>query len=54
MIQVIQTPEQQHYLSKVLGFVYTIVYRPSKDNRVADALSRKDTDNISAKHENID
>lgn len=53
MIQVIQAPEQQHCLSKVLGCVYAIEYRPCKHNRVADALSRKDTDNVSPKHENI-
>ena len=40
MDQVIQTPEQHHYLSKLLGFNYTIVYKPGRDNVVADALSR--------------
>lgn len=41
MEQVIQTPEQQHYLSKLLGYEYTIAYKPGKDNLVADALSRQ-------------
>lgn len=41
MDQVIQTPEQQHYLSKLLGYEYTIAYKPGKDNLVADALSRQ-------------
>ena len=38
--QVIQTPDQQKYLAKLLGYQYTIVYKPGKDNRVVDALSR--------------
>lgn len=33
--------EQQKWASKLLGLNYTIEYRPGKDNRVADALSRK-------------
>lgn len=32
--------EQQKWASKLLGLNYTIEYRPGKDNRVADALSR--------------
>lgn len=40
MTQVIQTPEQQHYLAKLLGFTYEIVYKPGPSNWVADALSR--------------
>ncbi|XP_072066694.1 uncharacterized protein [Arachis hypogaea] len=38
--QVILTPEQQHYLSKLLGYEFEIEYRPGKFNKVADALSR--------------
>ncbi|GAU38891.1 hypothetical protein TSUD_67540 [Trifolium subterraneum] len=38
--QVIQTPEQHTYLSKLLGYDYTIQYKAGKHNLVADALSR--------------
>ncbi|MCH84618.1 hypothetical protein A2U01_0005450, partial [Trifolium medium] len=40
MTQFIQTPEQQFYLAKLLGYSYNIVYKPGAQNRVADALSR--------------
>lgn len=40
MTQVVQTPEQQFYLSKLLGYFYDIVYKSGTQNRVADALSR--------------
>jgi hypothetical protein len=40
MTQVIQTPEQQFYLAKLLGYSYEIFYKPGAQNRVADALSR--------------
>lgn len=40
LTQVIQTPDQQHYLSKLLGYHYEIQYRPGSTNTVADALSR--------------
>lgn len=40
MDQAIQTPEQQHYLSKLLGYEYTTIFRQGKDNLVADALAR--------------
>lgn len=33
--------EQQKWASKLLGLNYTIEYRPGKDSRVADALSRR-------------
>lgn len=38
--QTIQTPEQQEWLHKFLGYDFTIEYKPSKDNIPADALSR--------------
>lgn len=40
MTQVIQAPEQQYYLAKLLGYFYEIRYKPGAQNRVADALSR--------------
>jgi hypothetical protein len=39
MTQVIQTPEQQFYLAKLLGYSYDILYKPGAHNRIADALS---------------
>lgn len=38
--QVIQTPEQQYYLSKLLGYHYEIQYKPRRSNMVAYDLSR--------------
>lgn len=39
LIQAIQTPDQQHYLSKLLGFNYEIQYKPGSTNIVDKALS---------------
>jgi len=40
MNQAIQTPEQNKYLARLLGFDYVIQYRTGKSNVVANALSR--------------
>ncbi|RVW48758.1 Transposon Tf2-8 polyprotein [Vitis vinifera] len=41
--QRILTPEQQKWMSKLVGYDYEIVYKPGKTNQAADALSRNMT-----------
>lgn len=36
------TPEQQKFLIKLLDFEYGIVYRPGKEKKVGDALTRRE------------
>lgn len=40
MAQAVQTPEQQVYLARLMGYDYTIHYCAKKANMAADALSR--------------
>lgn len=40
MSQIVQTPEQHKYLTKLMGYDFTIQYRSDSSNIVADALSR--------------
>lgn len=47
--QRIITPEQQKFVAKLMGFEFEILYRPGKQNLVADALSRRtDTPELAA------
>nr|KAJ0205923.1 hypothetical protein LSAT_V11C500259630 [Lactuca sativa] len=41
LTQVIQTPDQHKWAAKLLGYDFEVFYNPGKENRVADALSRK-------------
>lgn len=38
--QAVQTPEQQEWLPKLLGYNFTIEYKRGRANVVADSLSR--------------
>ena len=38
--QVVHTPEQQNWIHKLMGYDFTIEYKPEKENVVANSLSR--------------
>ncbi|KAL8120175.1 hypothetical protein AgCh_017351 [Apium graveolens] len=44
LTQRISTPDQQKWLSRLLGYTFDIVYKPGTENNAADALSRRDDD----------
>ncbi|KAL1356594.1 hypothetical protein AAHE18_05G195900 [Arachis hypogaea] len=41
MKQVVLTPDQQYYLTKLLGYDFEVMYRSGSSNKAADALSRQ-------------
>ena len=42
--QRLSTIPQHHWVGKLLGFDFSVEYKPGATNTVADALSRRDTD----------
>jgi hypothetical protein len=44
--QRLATIPQHHWVSKLLGFDFTMEYKPGHNNVVADALSRRDMPNV--------
>ncbi|KAK9073457.1 hypothetical protein SSX86_007781 [Deinandra increscens subsp. villosa] len=44
--QTIQTPEQQKWVTKLMGYDFEVHYKPGKENLVADALSRVDQPSV--------
>jgi hypothetical protein len=40
--QKVGTPSQQKWVTKLLGYDFTVEYKKGVDNRVADALSRRE------------
>lgn len=48
--QKISTPVQHKYMTKILGLDYTIEYKQGPENKVADALSRRDIVDDSAEY----
>ena len=45
--QRLSTIPQHTWVSKLFGYVFKVEYRPGKQNRAADALSRRDEDSMS-------
>ncbi|VFR02248.1 unnamed protein product [Cuscuta campestris] len=48
LLQVIQTPDQQFYIRKLMGFKFRIEYKTGASNKAADALSRREAEEDSS------
>ncbi|WVZ95669.1 hypothetical protein U9M48_041403 [Paspalum notatum var. saurae] len=48
--QRLATIPQHHWVNKLLGFDFTVEYKPGHSNIVADALSRRDSDEMASVH----
>lgn len=46
--QVIQTPEQQFYVQKLLGYTFSIEYKTGASNLAVDALSRRGEESVNS------
>ncbi|KAJ9538204.1 hypothetical protein OSB04_030937 [Centaurea solstitialis] len=44
LLERVVEPEYQRWMSKLLGYNFSIVYKPRSVNKVAEALSRKDVE----------
>ena len=44
LLQVIQTPDQQFYIRKLMGYKFCIEYKTGASNKAADALSRREAE----------
>lgn len=42
LTQTIQTPEQQKWITKLMGYDFEVIYKPGRENTVSDALRRVD------------
>ncbi|GJT97471.1 ty3-gypsy retrotransposon protein [Tanacetum coccineum] len=42
LTQMIQTPKQQKWVTKLIGYDFEVLYKPGRENTVADALSKVD------------
>ncbi|VFQ89359.1 unnamed protein product [Cuscuta campestris] len=48
LLQVNQTPDQQFYIRKLMGFKFRIEYKTGASNKAADALSRREAEEDSS------